>query len=266
MQGASTGWIGLDPHIAQRADRPAPVAVTVQRVEAAPDLVGTQGLREDHVVTALGGALECPGRHATHPDRRRLIQRCIAVLARPHRGHYLERFVHPFSALIPSQAQGVELDVAVPQTDAKVEPAIREALEGGDGASQRERIVLGGQEDGRAQPQPARDARGQRERVQRRRDPSVVPDAVLGRPDRPESKLFGEHGVLGKGAVVGNAVARVLSHRAHRPEPEADTAKNRLRVGFLYHPEAEFYRMFGGRSNPERRPGVKRSSGSWPGR
>ena len=76
-------------------------------------------------------------------------------------------------------------------------------------------------------PEPARPAGYQRERVQRRRGPSVVPDAVLGGPDRVEPELLGEHGVLAQSATVRD-------HRSHRPQSEADVTQHAV-VDVLRH-------------------------------
>ena len=159
-----------------------------------------------------GGSFERAWRHPTHPDRRPRLNRGVAVLSRPHRGQHLDRLVHPPPSLIAAQPECIELHVAMSEADPEVEPPARAPIEHRRGAGERERVVLGGEQHRGSHPEPARQPGHEREGVERRRGPSVVPDAVLGGPDRVEPELLGEHGVLAQRAIVRDPIAGMKSH------------------------------------------------------
>jgi hypothetical protein len=128
----------------------------------------------------------------------------------------------------------------VTEADAEVEPALGQPLQRRRRSGERERLVLGVDENRGSEAKTRGNARRECERVEGCGAPSVVPDAVLGRPDRVEAEAFGECSVLGEGPIVGTrlrgcgAIERIVqSPRPSRSSIAGVSASSSILVPIL---------------------------------
>ena len=130
--------------------------------------------------------------------------------------------LHETPPTVPAQAESVELRIAVAEREAEIDAATGEAVKRQRGSAQSDRIVLRAEQHRIAEANAGGPGDGERLCMQQRRATAVIPNAVLGGPDRGEPESLDELGLGRELPVQAGEVARASNGRLECPESDTE--------------------------------------------